>query len=263
MYLSSHDNRDRNSPLIDLNHRLSSVGVPHLINESCIANFHSELIRHLEPSSAYFWLLYSRITEAALLCAGQYADNCEYSAAGDLLANPRRVQVSSKDSSVAELKKRHGSISSQFAPQEVCPWAFRNTFFARMNLHIEQPALLPLMANTMRQSGVFRESYLDSIHQRMKKIADTIAFLLAWSLDNVIELHKRMASATHETQRFIKCNLCCFSTTAFEVLGSELSCLERNRPSTGAFFNKGCSRLVHLTYEGSGNDQIVTQNERA
>ena len=40
-------------------------------------------------SHQIYWLTYVRIREAALLCAGNYADNGEYQAAGDLLVNPQ------------------------------------------------------------------------------------------------------------------------------------------------------------------------------
>ena len=225
--------------LIILNRKLNSARVPHLINETFIAKFHTELITYQDPTSVYFWLLYGKLTEAALLCAGHYADNCEYSAAGDLLVNPRRILVHNKNSGASGLKKRHGSISEQFMPKGVDPAVFRKNFSSSMTTYIEEPALLPLMADTLTQSGVFCENYLHSINQRMKKIADTIAFLMAWSPDNTIELHERLSLTTPGSKKFIQCNLCRFHPAAFDAMEKELYCIECNRPTTSAFLKKG------------------------
>jgi len=197
-----------------------------------------------DPASAYFWLLYARITEAALLCTGHYVDNCEYSAAGDLLANPRRIHVHNKDSDVSELKSRHRSISEQFKPRGVDQAVFRKNFSSRMTTDIEEPALLPLMAGTLTQSGVFCENYLHSIDQRMKKIADTIAFLFAWSPDNTLELHERLSLTTPESKKFILCNLCRFHPAVFDAMGKELYRIECNCQTTSAFLKKGRHRIM-------------------
>lgn len=226
-------NFDPMNALININRELSAACLPHLINEAFIGNLYSELVSRLDRESAYFWLLYGRMTEAALLCAGHYADNCEYSAAGDLLVNPRSIHVHYKDCDMPEVKDRHGSISEQFMPQGSCPWVFRKNFSSSMTLHVQEPALLPLMANTLAQSGVFCESYLFSINERMKKIADTMVFLLAWSLDNALELHERLAAESSETRKFVNHNLCRFSPDLFHALGEELYCIERNLPPTG------------------------------
>jgi len=239
LQLGQNNNNDKKSSLVKLNRRVRSARIPHLVNESFIAALHTELTCCHDPASSYFWLLYGRITEAALLCAGHYADNCEYSAAGDLLVNPRRIRVSGQDSSLSELKNRHGSISKQFKPAGMSPEQFRKRFSCCMKVRIEQAALLPWMSSALEQSGVFLESYIHTLNQRMKKIADTMAFLSAWSLDNTLELHKRLASATSDSRRFIKRNLCGFKPAEFDALGIELDCMERNHPTISAFLKIG------------------------
>jgi hypothetical protein len=240
---------DKKRALFKLNRQLGSVGVPHLINETFIAKFHAELATYHDPASAYFWLLYARITEAALLCAGHYADNLEYSAAGDLLVNPRRIHVYNKGSGVLEQKNRHGSVSEQFKPKGVDTAAFRKNFSSSMETSIEEPALLPLMADTLTRSGLFCENYLSSINQRMEKIADTIAFLSAWSSDNTLELHERLSLTTPESNKFIMSNLCRFLPTVFGDMGRELYRIECNRPTISAFLKKDCHEILHLEEE--------------
>ncbi len=257
---SQYKMNSKNSALIELNGQLGSICVPHLINETWIVKFHTELISCHDPACVYFWLLYGRITEAALLCAGHYADNCEYSAAGDLLVNPRRIHLYSRKSAVIKLKNRHQSISEQFNPEGLNPGAFRKSFASSIKLSIEEEALLPQMANALAQSGLFCESYLRSIDERMKKIADTTAFLLAWSLDNVTELHQRLESASPESKKFIKHNLCRFTSAVFDGLGAELYCIEHNLPTTGVFFKRGYRRIMHRSHEEFEHDRRVAHH---
>ncbi len=240
---------DQRRALSKLNRKLGSVSVPHLINETFIAKFHAELVTYHDPASAYFWLLYARITEAALLCAGHYADNCQYSAAGDLLVNPRRIQVCNKGSGVSEQKNRHGSVSEQFKPKGADIAVFRKNFSSSMETSIEEPALLPLMADTLTRSGVFRENYLSSIDQRMKKIADTIVFLLAWSSDNTLELHERLSLTTPESNKFIMSNLCRFLPAVFDDIGKELYRIECKRPTISAFLKKDCYKITPMLHK--------------
>ena len=216
------------STLIELNRQLDSVCLPHLVNEAWLADFYIELSKNHHPRGAYFWLLFARMMEAALVCAGHYADNCEYSAAGDLLVNPRCIKVYSKNTMKSKLKDRHRSIPEQFNNADIEPELFRKAFCASKYRSIEEDALLPTMADIIHGSGVFSRSFLRSMDERMKKIAHTIGFLLSWSIDDATELHRHQESATPVTQDFINQNLCRFNLKVFEALGTELKCMEHD-----------------------------------
>ena len=95
---------------------------------------------------------------------------------------------------------------------------------------------MPEMASALARSGLFLESYLVSMDERMKRIADTIAFLRAWAIDDSLELHRRLLAATPESKRFIQSGLCRFTPTVFDALGTELSRMEPHYPATSAFF---------------------------
>lgn len=101
------------NPLLILNEELDNFRLPHEINEPSI----ERLLKILEDSGAsdqsFYWLLMARIFELALFCAGHYADNCEFSAAGDLLVNPRKVLIHRKGYPHSRVKQRHGRISDQ------------------------------------------------------------------------------------------------------------------------------------------------------
>jgi hypothetical protein len=241
--------------LFFINHKLSSTYIPQLINEKFLVKRHAEWMRCPDPASGYAWLLYARLTEAALLCAGSYADNCEYSAAGDLLANPRRIRINNiNNPALSRIKNRHQPISQQFNSTGLLPETFRQKFRTDMQPCIEEEALLPVMTTTLQQSGLFHEAYLLLIKKRMNQIADTLAFLAAWQLEDTARLHERLASASSDDRRFIESNLCRFDRLSFDALGSELHALEQGRPVQSAFLKKNSYNMMPIDHEESDHD---------
>ncbi|MEJ2038573.1 MAG: hypothetical protein P8X55_06515 [Desulfosarcinaceae bacterium] len=254
---------DREKALIEINRRLGSTPIPHLINETFIADLHRTLATCQDFGGGYFWLLYARLSEAALLCAGHYADNCEYAAAGDLLVNPRCIRLYDRACpTICRTKDRHSALSEQFKPDGMPDHTFRQQFREGAALDIEEPALLPLLAETMRDAGVFHSSYLDSVTQRMQKIADTISFLLTWPVDDVRQIEKHLVSASAESADFVMSNLCRFDCTIFDDLGAELHAIESSRFTSSAFLNSRGAGQTHSFYEVSDNDRTFSDHER-
>jgi hypothetical protein len=199
--------------------QLNGINGPYALNESFIA----DLLAHLENAAPVagpaYWLTLARLTEAALLCAGHYADNCEFQAAGDLLVNPRITRIFIKGRAGSLIKSRHGRLSDQlsesawFTGQEVPP--------ARTDACclMESPALLPYLQDRLVQSDHFELSYLSHVANRMTAIADTIGFLAAWQVDSNETLYRRMASIEEEQRTFILSRLCRFDDGLFQRLG--------------------------------------------
>ena len=249
--------------MVKLNHRFDAVLVPHLINETFLSGFHQVLEPFQNLGGPCFWLLYARLTEAALLCAGYYADNCEFTAAGDLLVNPRRIRLHDKsDPCHPKTKIRHMALSQQFKPDSIKTETFRKQFSTDMTLAVETPPLLPILAETMQDAGVFREGYLASVTRRMEEIADTLTFLLAWGVDSVQELEQRRSAASDEMQNFIKANLCCFGRTAFNALGGELRAMEHNRFSASAYLKESWTKNMYPSCEEPEHDRTIPFDER-
>lgn len=69
----------------ELNGLMNALTVPFLVNRSMIEDFWEVLERAHEARNQEYWLLAARLTELALLCAGQYADCGEFRCARDLL----------------------------------------------------------------------------------------------------------------------------------------------------------------------------------
>lgn len=249
--------------MVKLNRRFNAVLIPHLLNETFLSNFHSALVPCMDLGGAYAWLLYARLTEAALLCAGHYADNCEFQAAGDLLVNPRCIRLYDRANPCnPKTKNRHMALSKQFNEEEKSVASFRRRFGRTMVMDIEVPALLPMLAETLGRADLFHEWYFASVARRMEKIADTIAFLLAWPVDNVEQLEARLTSASDETTRFAEANLCRFDPGDFHALGEELETMQHNRLSMSVFLKQPDAKDFDRFSRDPVNAPSIPTNER-
>lgn len=82
--------------LRDYNASLEEDAVPSNLSENFIESKLCELEQmefHCSEIAEVYWLIYARLFELALLCAGNYADHFEFAAAGDLLVNPRLIVI--------------------------------------------------------------------------------------------------------------------------------------------------------------------------
>ena len=87
-----------------------------LPNEASIEKRLDELMKMRIIDLRLFWLTIARIAELALKQAGDYADNCEFQAAGDVLVNPRRIDIYLNGWAEPIVKHRHGALNaSSFA----------------------------------------------------------------------------------------------------------------------------------------------------
>jgi hypothetical protein len=218
-------------PLPDAGHSLESIlhinaeaehaVASHLIDEKLIENFWSRAHRLGEDGPGY-WLLMARLAEAALLCAGNYADNCEYEAAGDLLVNPREIMVRTQDNSRATAKNRHGRLSEQFGLEGVGCHPSLKRFSAGMCLEITKPPLLPHMTNVLRRSDRISVAYLQRLEEGQRCIADTLAFLAAWPIFDSAELWRRLQASSVRQRAFAESHLCRFDARVFHRIGADL-----------------------------------------
>ena len=255
MEFTIHDNlfrRDSNSqlsriqrnlhvdsdPLLLLNAELDTLKSPHVINEASIERFLTRLENSDPSDQSSYWLLMARIFELALVCAGHYADNCEFSAAGDLLVNPRKVLIHLKGCPHSLVKQRHGRISEQVHKGGRCGKHLFLLLKHEVAVEIAKPAILPYLVEQMKHSKQIALWYLDHAEQRMKKIADTIGFLSTWPVSRFEDLHKRIHEASPKMRRFVADHLCRFDTRYFERLGREIHRLIKNS-------NEPCEFLDH------------------
>ena len=205
-----------------LNSILDRLQVPTDVNENIIEEMLQQLERCGSAGFARYRLLTARLLEAALVCTGHYVDMCEFSAAGDFLVNPRQILIHRKGHRVPIVKVRHCKLSEQpdFFPEQC--HSFPEWFKHNVVLETTKPAVLPDLLRRMEAFGSFQKAYLDSIRERMEKIADAIGFLSAWGVSTLEDLYARIQSAGIRQRRFIHANLCRFNTMNFHRLGLEI-----------------------------------------
>jgi hypothetical protein len=223
----------RAGSIAGINTLLDRLELPRGVNEPLI----EELLERVETSAREsrfpYRLLTARVLETALLCAGHYADHCEFTAAGDLLANPRQILIHIRGRRHPVVKRRHGKLSEQLAvycgTQPFPAWFKHNAI-----LEISKPALIPCLLQRLEKFNCFRPGYLDSIRRRMEKAADTIGFLSSRGVTGGEDLHRRIQSAASGERGFITANLCDFDMRDFYGLGLEI---DRMAQSGGAKSN--------------------------
>jgi hypothetical protein len=196
------------------------------VNEAMLEEFLAKLDAFPEAPSAVYWLTAARIFERALLCLGDYADAGEFCAAGDLLVNPRRVEVYVRGETAPRLKPRHAGLSAHFGGgacrAETLGWFQRETL-----VRVARPPLLPDLFGRLRDSERFRMDYLESGDRRMKRAASAMAFRWAGRFagpcpggtngETFSALHFGWGSAGR----------CGFTAERFEAMGRELSRMDR------------------------------------
>jgi hypothetical protein len=163
-----------------------------------------------------------RIAEMTVLCAGHYADAYEFSAAGDLLVNPRKIFIHIKGHSKPLIKHRHAGISEQLNPAKIPRGVFLQWFRTNVILQADKKPLLTDLFDKLTESGRVASGFLAGMKTRMNRIADTISFLSAWQVACAEDLIERMRRETPETREFIHANLCHFSSGMFHFIGQEI-----------------------------------------
>jgi len=175
--------------------------------------------------------------ELSLICAGHYADNCEFSAAGDLLVNPRKVLIYRRDYPHLLVKQRHGRLTEQLNKEEKCRELVLIQVKNNVRIEVAKPAILPYLFEQMKQSRQLASWYLHDAQKRMKKIADTIGFLSAWSLSKFEVLHNRLQKMSSKTRGFVADHQCKFDTCYFVRLGREIPKIIKNPKEYSEFLS--------------------------
>jgi hypothetical protein len=181
-----------------------------------------EMAQDLEiVNPSVFWLTISRIAELAIKLAGDYADSCEFQAAGDLLVNPRRIDVYRRGETAIIQKDRHRGLSEQFAEEigseHPVTWLKRETY-----LQIKSEALIPHLSNLLSSSGYMSPDYLYGFQQRMRRVADTIAFWSAWQITDNQTLYDKIKQASLVDRKLIAANRCRFDDHRFVEMGEDI-----------------------------------------
>ena len=216
------------NPILILNEALDHFNVPYDVNEQTIENFLQNLKAFDTTPQPVYWLMMARLFELSLILAGHYADNCEFSAAGDLLVNPRKVLIHRKGYPYPLTKQRHGRLTEQLNKKETSRKIVLFQLKHDVTVEVAKPAILPYLLVQIERSCQIASWYLRDAQDRMKKIADTIGFLSAWSLSKFEVFHHRLQKMSAKTRHFVADHQCNFDTHYFARIGREIHKLIEN-----------------------------------
>jgi hypothetical protein len=223
MSLSLAEDHIESNEIMLLNYNRSLEGVSSLtcLNEKLLEQKIGELEEIGPINEELYCLTFARLNELTLLCAGNYADALEFTAAGDLLVNPRLTLVHVRNRIKPVIKKRHSRLTDQFKNTsstrgQVIQWLKNETF-----LEIKKEPLLPYLYESLKKSGYMSQEYLLSTDRRMKKIADVIVHLWSLHLPNGHDFHQWLQHAAQSERQFIKSRLCKFDMKTFYDLGHD------------------------------------------
>ncbi len=219
--------------LYEINDQLDELGLLHNVNETTLHEKLAEVERFRNERSPVYWLVTARIAELALIVAGAYADGCEFSAAGDLLVNPRNVLIHVKGRRRPIAKWRHGTLSGQLNSTGEPHKRFVRWFKNNAALEISERALIPDLHERLTHSEMIAPSYLVDFKRKMEKIADVIGFLSAWKIRDAGSLVVQTRKASHETRHFVHANLCNFGDAIFNRIGRDIRNIENGLGDPG------------------------------
>jgi hypothetical protein len=220
-----------------INWDLEQAGSPLLLTEKTVERCWSQTLA-LEGEPAGRWLLLIRLAEAALLCAGNYADNCEYSAAGDFLVNPREIVIRSRCGELLAIKKRHGRLSEQLGFTRGDQLTSIQRDPVGVVLEITRPPLLPLMTRILKESGRVASFFIRRLEEGQRRIADALAFMAGWRINDSVEFWRRLKASSPSERAFAESCMCRFDTQVFDQIGAELQ-RSLTRPDDRSSFLSG------------------------
>jgi hypothetical protein len=215
-----------------INENLDHAVIPYGVNENFIRKLLSILDQINDKSGPEYWLMVARLAETTLLCAGYYADTCEFRAAGDLLVNPYKILIHIRNQKFPVRKNRHGKLSEQLNPQNETMDKFIGWFKKNVLLQVCQKSLSEDLYGRMETSEKFQRCYLMDIQSRMNRVADTIGFLNSWQINSLQDLHIKLKNASPETRKLVRENLCNFDRNIFNRIGDDI-----NRMQSESFYH--------------------------
>lgn len=202
------------------NRDLDENARPSRLNEAYLESKIEALDRHYPVASEIDAHTRVRLHELLLLCAANYANNCEYRAVGDLMFNPRYTLVHIRGQHVPVVKKRHGTLTEQFKDRAetgagVVMWLKNQTV-----LEVIKQPLIRESYSALESSGLVNEGYLASARQREVHIAELSAFLCSAGFKDRVDLEKWMRRAHPEDRKKMKSRMLGLDWGTYSELGS-------------------------------------------
>jgi hypothetical protein len=190
------------------------------LNEQYLGQRMEELDRHSPVCQEAHEYTRARLHELLLLCAANYANNCEYQAVGDLMFNPRLTLVHVRGRHKPVVKERHTPLSEQFADRagthrEVVTWLREET-----TLEIKEKPLIPHSYEILENAEFVSGSNLNSGRERAVQIAGLSAFLSCKGFEDRMELDEWLRSASPTDRAMMESRLLPLDWSMFREFGA-------------------------------------------
>ena len=190
------------------------------LNEKFLEQRMADLDEHRPICRKVYGYTRARLHELVLLCAANYANNCEYAAVGDLMFNPRLTLVHIRGCREPVVKERHTALSEQFmdkarTPRELVLWLKQET-----TLEIKEKPLIPHSYEILENGAFISKDYLDSARDRAIQIADLSALLCCRGFEERFELDEWLRSASQNDRALIESRLLGLDWRIFRELGA-------------------------------------------
>ncbi len=208
--------------LLDFNGQLDEKSNFFSLNESALESLIDRLDSLVSTKDELYWLTLARITELVLLCAGNYANNGEFTLMGDLLLNPRLILVHIRGQHRPIVKKRHTLLTEQFSHvaethYEIIQWLRTETI-----VEIKIKALLPHLLDRLENSGVISQEYFESVTKRNTRITELVGFLSSGGFIVSTAYTRWHTTAGRTDRELLESRLCHFDLEHFFKLGRQI-----------------------------------------
>ncbi len=220
--LASNTLVEHQNAILDFNRMMEEKAAVHNLNEEKLIQFLDCLEETSFVHDHFYWLSLARINELVLLCAGNYAESCEFTLTGDLLLNPRRILIHIRGRQQPIVKERHTALTEQFSHTALTRGGVVQWLKAQTILETRTEALLPDLLSRLKISGFFHDSYLASIESREKRVADLCAYLACQQFENGADFTEWLRNADPSERDFMKSRLCRFDFSLFDLLGDDI-----------------------------------------
>jgi hypothetical protein len=213
---------------LDRNAKLSRL------NEQYLEQRMEELDEHVPICKEVYEHTRARLHELLLLCAANYANNCEYSAVGDLMFNPRITLVHIRGCHEPVVKERHTPLSEQFRDRAGRPTGVVKWLREEATLEVKKKPLIPYSYEILESCSFISKTYLDSARDRAVQIADLSAFLCCRGFEDRLFLEDWLRSASQSDKNLMNSRFIELDWKLFWELGSSVRVLAYEQGSQRA-----------------------------
>lgn len=205
--------------LIEFNRDLDRNARPSRLNENDLEQRMKRLDEHTPICRKAYEHTRARLHELLLVCAANYANNCEYGSVGDLMVNPRRTLVHIRGRRDPVVKERHAPLSEQFKQAaghrtEVVRWLRDEAI-----LQTTEKPLIPHSIEKLETCRFLPDGYVDSARKRALQIADLSAFLCCRGFKDRLGLEIWLRGAGPSDRALVKSRILPIDLRVFREFG--------------------------------------------